>query len=192
MFHGKHPKLASQTVLALYLLTERFEGKSAREIICKLPRAANSQQIKNPPCGNRVIRLQIIRGDGSKTGVGVYRDARGSSPRRRSGRNGGGGGQSRGDRGRRQEGEEECCWRRCLAVARTRARSVVMSAGGQAADYYHCMNMNETRRTRTRTRTRRRTRRWRMRRTENGGGGRTSAEKDVRIRVRSGSTENVA
>lgn len=31
-----------------------------------------------------------------------------------------------------------------IAVARMRARSVVMSAGGQAADYYHCMNMNET------------------------------------------------
>lgn len=61
-----------------------------------------------------------------------------------------------------------------------------MSAGGQAADYYHCMNMNETRR---------RTRRWRWRRRrwiENGDGGRTSAEKDVRIRAQSDPTENVA
>ncbi|EFN61207.1 hypothetical protein EAG_12766 [Camponotus floridanus] len=48
--------------------------------------------------------------------------------------------------GKKGEEEQERCWRRCLAVARTRARSVVMSAGGQAADYYHCMNMNEMRR----------------------------------------------
>jgi len=57
-----------------------------------------------------------------------------------------------------------------------------MSAGGQAADYYHCMNMNETRRWRWRGR----------RRIENGGEGRTLAEKDVRIRVQSEPTENVA
>lgn len=31
-------------------------------------------------------------------------------------------------------------------MARTRARSVVMSASGQAADYYRRMNMNESRR----------------------------------------------
>lgn len=34
--------------------------------------------------------------------------------------------------------------RRIFAVAQTHARSVVMSAGGQPADNYHCMNMNET------------------------------------------------
>lgn len=90
-------------MLALRLLTGRFEGKSAREIICKLPRAASSQQIKNPPCGNRVIRLQIIRGDGSKTGVGVYRDARrGAAPKKRHE----GGGLCEGGQGRRQGGEE--------------------------------------------------------------------------------------
>lgn len=31
-----------------------------------------------------------------------------------------------------------------VAVARTCARSVVMSAGGKAADYYRRMNMNES------------------------------------------------
>lgn len=73
-------------MFVLYLLTGRFEGKSAREIICKLPQAASSEQDKEPasPRGNRVIRLQIIRGDGSKTEVGVYRDARrGAVPKKR-------------------------------------------------------------------------------------------------------------
>lgn len=74
-----------------------------------------------------------------------------------------------------------------LAVARTGARSVVMSAGGQAADYYHCMNMNETRRRRRRQRRRRRGTRTRTR-----GVGRTLAEKDVRIGARLDPTESVA
>lgn len=164
----------------LRLLVGRFEEKSSREIICKLPRAPSSQQIKNPLRESRAIRLKIIRGDGSKPGVGVYRDARrGATPKKRQER-----GRRRTEQGDAGEGKggEECCWRRCLAVARTRARSVVMSAGGQAADYYHCMNMNETRR-----------RRWRRRRrTGNGDGGRTSVEKDVHIRPRSDPTENVA
>lgn len=51
-----------------------------------------------------------------------------------------------------------------------------MSAGGQAADYYHCMNMNEMRRRTVVAEERERT--------ASGGGGRTSAEKDVRMRTR--------
>jgi len=49
------------------------------------------------PRGNRVIRLQIIRGDGSKTEVGVYQDGtrRGAVPKKQQERRGEGGGQSR-------------------------------------------------------------------------------------------------
>lgn len=63
-------------------------------------------------------------------------------------------------------------------MARTRARSVVMSAGGQAADYYHCMNMNETRR-----RTSEVAEVEEERERERGRTKRTVAEKDIRMRA---------
>jgi len=121
------------------------EGESrARNYLQTLMPRAQPVQIKNPAGIARYVR-ELFGGDGSKTGVGVVETPRAArcceewrherEPNEEREREG------------EERGQEE---RRCLAVARTRARSVVMSAGGQAADYYHCMNMNETRR-RTRT-----------------------------------------
>lgn len=117
---------------------------------------ATSTQIKNPAGTARYVRELF---GGGRTGVAARCDRRDAHARSKSMREPNERREKdRETRERReQEGGEKCCCgvAVCLAVARTRARSVVMSAGGQAADYYHCMNMNETgRRTRTRTKAR--------------------------------------